>query len=117
MLEKHRVDLFGPRTPSKVNTNHTIGLVKAYLAIIRRMDNYSSMCNSMLKTFPAQQIIDEILKHLATVDSKDKDLLDLTLDPVIQLCNRYKAGTRGYVKRSVVDLINRYLRVEAMFQV
>ena len=87
-----------------------------YLAIIRRMDNYSSMCNSMLKTFPAQQIIDEILKHLVTVDSKNKDLLDLTLDPVIQLCNRYKAGTRGYVKRSVVDLINRYLRVEAMFQ-
>ena len=91
--------------------------MKAYLAIIRRMDNYSSMCNSMLKTFPAQQIIDEILKHLVTVDSKNKDLLDLTLDPVIQLCNRYKAGTRGYVKRSVVDLINRYLRVEAMFQV
>ena len=40
-----------------------------------------------------------------------------TLEPIIELCGRYKAGIRGHVKQSVVNIINKYLEVEKMFQV
>ena len=85
--------------------------------IMRLMDNYEKSCSSIFVQFPAQKIEEEVLHHLAGVPAKDKELVESTLEPIIELCGRYKAGTRGHVKQSVVNIINKYLEVEKMFQV
>ena len=85
--------------------------------IMRLMDNYEKSFSSIFVQFPGQKITEEVLNHLAGVPAKDKELVELTLEPIIELCGRYKAGIRGHVKQSVVNIINKYLEVEKMFQV
>ena len=43
--------------------------------------------------------------------------MEIPLEPIMELCGRYKNGIRGHVKRSVVNIINKYLEVEKLFQV
>ena len=45
--------------------------------------------------------------YLACVDPKDKDMVELTLQPLIELCSRYKNGVKGQMISAVSALINR----------
>ena len=85
--------------------------------VIKLLAAYEQNITSVLAQFPSQKITAEILGHLATVNAKEKEMVELTLEPIMEVCSRYKAGVRGQMKRAVVHLINKYLSVEKMFQV
>ncbi len=40
-----------------------------------------------------------------------------TLEPLMELCTRYKSGIRGQMKKAVCELVEQYLSVEKLFQV
>ena len=39
------------------------------------------------------------------IDSKERDLNELTLEPIIELCTRYRGGLRGHMKNAICDMI------------
>ncbi|TRY78898.1 hypothetical protein TCAL_01701 [Tigriopus californicus] len=85
--------------------------------IIKALSMYEQNITSVLAQFPAQKITTELTAYLSSVDPKDKDIVELTIQPIIELCNRYKHGVKGQMKHTVCDLIQRYLDVEKLFQV
>ena len=90
---------------------------KVEKSIIRMLTNYEHNITSVLTQFPAQRITAELMGYLACVDPKDKDMVELTLQPLIELCSRYKNGVKGQMISAVSALITRYLEVEKLFQV
>ena len=44
-------------------------------------------------------------------------LMQQTLEPLMELCTRYKSGIRGQMKKAVCELVEQYLSVEKLFQV
>merc|ERR1712020_424749 len=86
-------------------------------SIIKSLAAYEQNITSVLAQFPSQKINADIMAYLSTVTIKEKDLVELTLQPIMELCSRYKSGVRGQMKTAVVHLINKYLEVEKLFQV
>ncbi|KAM9195095.1 acetyl-CoA carboxylase 2 isoform 4-T4 [Dugong dugon] len=55
--------------------------------------------------------------HAATLQRKaDREVFFMNTQSIVQLVQRYRSGTRGYMKAVVLDLLRRYLRVEHHFQ-
>jgi hypothetical protein len=71
----------------------------------------------VLIQFPAQRITALLLAYLSNLHPREKDMADLTLEPIMDLCTRYKSGIRGQMKKAVCELIEQYLSVEKLFQV
>ena len=85
-------------------------------AIYKLLDEYNHNITSVLSRFPTQKITAELTAFLASVDAKEKDLVDPTIEPIFELCNRYKHGVKGQITSAVGALIEQYLQVEMKFQ-
>ncbi|GAB1290027.1 Acetyl-CoA carboxylase 2 [Apodemus speciosus] len=88
-------------------------------AVRRVMAQYASNITSVLCQFPSQQCwIATILDcHAATLQRKsDREVFFMNTQSIVQLVQRYRSGTRGYMKTVVLDLLRRYLNVEHHFQ-
>lgn len=85
--------------------------------IARALSSYEQNITSVLAQFPAQRINNVILDYLASIDVRERDMSELTLEPVMELCANYRGGVRGHMKVAIRDLIKRYVDVERYFQV
>ncbi|EPY87349.1 acetyl-CoA carboxylase 2 [Camelus ferus] len=100
-------------------------------AVRRVMAQYASNITSVLCQFPSQQVralqpappgsplpIATILDcHAATLQRKaDREVFFMNTQSIVQLVQRYRSGTRGYMKAVVLDLLRKYLLVEHHFQ-
>nr|XP_001496980.2 acetyl-CoA carboxylase 2 isoform X1 [Equus caballus]XP_023502743.1 acetyl-CoA carboxylase 2 isoform X1 [Equus caballus]XP_023502744.1 acetyl-CoA carboxylase 2 isoform X1 [Equus caballus] len=86
--------------------------------LVRRvMAQYASNITSVLCQFPSQQIATILDCHAATLQRKaDREVFFMNTQSIVQLIQRYRSGTRGYMKTVVLDLLRRYLNVEHHFQ-
>ena len=91
--------------------------VKLEKEIVRALSNYEQNLTSVLAQFPAQKINNAILDYLSHIDSRERDIVELTLEPMLELCARYRGGVRGHMKMAVCDMIKRYTDVERQFQI
>ena len=89
----------------------------------------------MIAQFPAQKITAEIDKLNSTMPTADKDIFEMTISPVVNVCRKYRHGVRGenfleyiilslkmvfckgMLKSQVQHLLQKYLEVEQHFQV
>ncbi|KAG8521239.1 Acetyl-CoA carboxylase 2 [Galemys pyrenaicus] len=86
-------------------------------AVRRVMAQYASNITSVLCQFPSQQIATILDCHAATLQRKaDREAFFMNTQSIVQLVQRYRSGTRGYMKAVVLDLLRRYLHVEHHFQ-
>ncbi|XP_025789381.1 acetyl-CoA carboxylase 2 [Puma concolor] len=86
-------------------------------SVRRVMAQYASNITSVLCQFPSQQIATILDCHAATLQRKaDREVFFMNTQSIVQLVQRYRSGTRGYMKAVVLDLLRRYLRVEHHFQ-
>ncbi len=90
---------------------------KVERSILRSLSNYEQNITSVLAQFPAQRISAELLGYLSSVSAKEKDMAELTIQPLMELCNVYKNGVKGQMKTAVCELVEAYLDVEKLFQV
>ena len=49
----------------------------------------------MIAQFPAQKITNEIDKLNSTMPSADRDMFEMTISPVVNVCAKYRNGVRG----------------------
>lgn len=77
---------------------------------------YGSNVTSMLAQFPSQEIASAIDSHAAALQKKDRDVFFVTTQGLVQLCQRYKKGSRGRMTQVVQELLKNYLHVETQFQ-
>lgn len=54
--------------------------------------------------------------HAASLQKKDRDVFFVTTQGLVQLCQRYKKGSRGRMTQVVQELLKHYLQVETQFQ-
>ena len=94
------------RIPYKVEKN-----------ILRYLTSYEQNITSVLAQFPAQRISAELLGYLSGVGQKEKDIAELTVQPLMELCSVYKNGVKGQMRKAVCELLEAYLDVERLFQV
>ncbi|XP_053725576.1 acetyl-CoA carboxylase isoform X1 [Synchiropus splendidus] len=81
------------------------------------MAQYASNITSVLCQFPSQRIANILDSHAATLQRKaDREVFFINTQSIVQLVQRYRSGIRGYMKSVVLDLLKRYLQVEAQFQ-
>ncbi|XP_047552330.1 acetyl-CoA carboxylase 2 isoform X3 [Lutra lutra] len=86
-------------------------------SVRRVMAQYASNITSVLCQFPSQQIATILDCHAATLQRKaEREVFFMNTQSIVQLVQRYRSGTRGYMKAVVLDLLRRYLRVEHHFQ-
>ncbi|KAM9055974.1 acetyl-CoA carboxylase 2 isoform 6-T6 [Megaptera novaeangliae] len=86
-------------------------------AVRRVMAQYASNITSVLCQFPSQQIATILDCHAATLQRKaDREVFFMNTQSIVQLVQKYRSGTRGYMKAVVLDLLRRYLLVEHHFQ-
>jgi len=85
--------------------------------IQRALSNYEQNLTSVLSQFPAQKINNAILDYLSKIDPRERDIVELTLEPIVELCSRYRGGARGHMKMAIVQMIRRYTDVEKQFQI
>lgn len=85
--------------------------------IARALANYEQNITSVIATFPAQRITAEIDKMNARLPPTEKDIFEMTISPVLEVCTKYKHGVRGMLRSQAQLLISRYLEVEKHFQV
>uniref|UniRef100_A0A8C2VCF5 acetyl-CoA carboxylase n=1 Tax=Chinchilla lanigera TaxID=34839 RepID=A0A8C2VCF5_CHILA len=86
-------------------------------AVRRVMAQYASNITSVLCQFPSQQIATILDCHAATLQRKaDREVFFMNTQSIVQLVQRYRSGTRGYLKAVVLDLLRKYLQVEHHFQ-
>ena len=50
---------------------------------------------SVIAKFPAQKIETEIDKLNSTMPASDKDIYEMTISPVVNVCRKYRHGVRG----------------------
>ena len=50
---------------------------------------------SVIAQFPAQKITAEIDKLNASMPTADKDIFEMTIAPVVNVCRKYRHGVRG----------------------
>jgi acetyl-CoA carboxylase/biotin carboxylase 1 len=84
--------------------------------IVRNLTSYDQNITSVLAMFPAQKINNAILDFLSSIDTRERDIVELTLEPILELCSRYRAGVRGHMKLAICEMIKRYTDVEKQFQ-
>ncbi|XP_042208168.1 acetyl-CoA carboxylase-like [Homarus americanus] len=77
---------------------------------------YGSNVTSMLAQFPSQEIASAVDSHAASLQKKDRDVFFVTTQVLVQLCQRYKKGSRGRMTQVVQELLKHYLQVETQFQ-
>ncbi|MPC07509.1 Acetyl-CoA carboxylase [Portunus trituberculatus] len=77
---------------------------------------YGSNVTSMLAQFPSQEIASAVDSHAASLQKKDRDVFFVTTQGLVQLCQRYKKGSRGRMTQVVLELLKHYLQVETQFQ-
>ncbi|KAA0203267.1 hypothetical protein HAZT_HAZT011829, partial [Hyalella azteca] len=75
------------------------------------MSLYARNVTSILAQFPSQEIALVIDSHAATLQKKDRDVFFMTTQGLVQLCQRYKKGTRGRMMSVVQDILKQYLNV------
>ncbi|XP_015253885.1 PREDICTED: acetyl-CoA carboxylase-like isoform X2 [Cyprinodon variegatus] len=81
------------------------------------MAQYASNITSVLCQFPSQMIANILDSHAATLQRKaDREVFFMNTQSIVQLVQRYRSGTRGYMKSVVLDLLKHYLQVEMQFQ-
>ncbi|XP_037633326.1 acetyl-CoA carboxylase isoform X2 [Sebastes umbrosus] len=81
------------------------------------MAQYASNITSVLCQFPSQRIANILDSHAATLQRKaDREVFFMNTQSIVQLVQRYRSGTRGYMKSVVLDLLKRYLQIEMQFQ-
>ncbi len=85
--------------------------------IMRALSNYEQNLTSVLAQFPAQKINNAILDYLSRIDPRERDIVELTLEPIVDLCSRYREGIRGHMKMAICQMISRYTDVERQFQI
>ncbi|XP_043827164.1 acetyl-CoA carboxylase 2 isoform X2 [Dromiciops gliroides] len=86
-------------------------------AVRKVMAQYASNITSVLCQFPSQQIANILDSHAATLQRKaDREVFFMNTQSIVQLVQRYRSGTRGYMKTVVLDLLRKYLQVEHHFQ-
>ncbi|XP_019657379.1 acetyl-CoA carboxylase 2 isoform X2 [Ailuropoda melanoleuca] len=86
-------------------------------SVRRVMAQYAGNITSVLCQFPSQQIATILDCHAATLQRKaEREVFFMNTQSIVQLVQRYRSGTRGYMKAVVLDLLRRYLRVEHHFQ-
>nr|XP_035941869.1 LOW QUALITY PROTEIN: acetyl-CoA carboxylase 2 [Halichoerus grypus] len=86
-------------------------------SVRRVMAQCASNITSVLCQFPSQQIATILDCHAATLQRKaEREVFFMNTQSIVQLVQRYRSGTRGYMKAVVLDLLRRYLRVENHFQ-
>ena len=51
------------------------------------------------------------------LNHRERDIVELTLEPIVELCSRYRGGARGHMKMAIVQMIRRYTDVEKQFQI
>ncbi|XP_041504337.1 acetyl-CoA carboxylase 2 isoform X3 [Microtus oregoni] len=86
-------------------------------AVRRVMAQYASNITSVLCQFPSQQIATILDCHAATLQRKaEREVFFMNTQSIVQLVQRYRSGTRGYMKTVVLDLLRKYLNVEHHFQ-
>ena len=56
--------------------------------IVRALSNYEQNLTSVLAQFPAQKINNAILDYLSKIDPRERDIVELTLEPIVELCSR-----------------------------
>nr|APH81346.1 ACC [Paracyclopina nana] len=85
--------------------------------IVKALSSYEQNITSVLAQFPAQKINNAILDYLSRIDTRERDIVELTLEPIMELCSRYRGGARGHMKMAICDIIKRYTDVEKQFQI
>ncbi|XP_039771055.1 acetyl-CoA carboxylase 2 isoform X2 [Ornithorhynchus anatinus] len=81
------------------------------------MAQYASNITSVLCQFPSQQIANVLDCHAATLQRKaDREVFFMNTQSIVQLVQRYRSGTRGYMTAVVLELLRKYLQVEHNFQ-
>ncbi|XP_076067982.1 acetyl-CoA carboxylase isoform X2 [Oratosquilla oratoria] len=84
--------------------------------IRKYMNIYASNVTSMLAQFPSQEIASAVDSHAASLQKKDRDVFFITTQGLVQLCQRYKKGSRGRMTQVIQELLKHYLSVETQFQ-
>ena len=85
--------------------------------IAKSLKNYEQNITSVIAQFPSQRITNEIDKINARLAAGDRDIFEMTITPVIEVCKKYRHGVRGMLKAQTHHLISKYLEVETYFQV
>ena len=57
--------------------------------IQRALSNYEQNLTSVMAQFPAQKINNAILDYLSKIETRERDIVELTLEPIMELCSRY----------------------------
>jgi len=85
--------------------------------IARTLTSYEHNITSVIAQFPAQRILAEIDRLNARLGDADKDIFEMTVSPVVEVCRKYRHGVRGMLKAQAHHLLAKYLEVEQHFQV
>ena len=85
--------------------------------ITRVLTSYEQNITSVIAQFPAQRITTEIDKLNARLSIADRELFDMTVAPVVEVCRKYRHGVRGKLKAEVHKFLASYIEVEDHFQV
>jgi hypothetical protein len=72
--------------------------------IQRALSNYEQNLTSVLSQFPAQKINNAILDYLSKIDPRERDIVELTLEPIVELCSRYRGGNFRFLSISTTLL-------------
>ena len=59
------------------------------------MFSFDLSLSSVIAQFPAQKITAEIDKLNSTMPASDKDIFEMTISPVVNVCRKYRHGVRG----------------------
>jgi len=84
--------------------------------ITRCLTSYEQNITSVIAQFPAQKITTEIDKLNSRLPPADKEIFEMTIEPVVEVCRKYRHGVRGMLKSQVHHLLAKYLEVEQHFQ-
>jgi len=85
--------------------------------IDRCLTSYEHNITSVIAQFPAQKITAEIDKFNSRLPAADKEIFEMTISPVVEVCRKYRHGVRGMLKSQVNHLLAKYLEAEQHFQV
>jgi len=114
--------LHDPRLPLD-NMNDVMSSIRGRLPtelerlIAKTLKNYEQNITSVIAQFPAQRITNEIDRLNARLPTAERDMFEMTISPVIEVCKKYRHGVRGMLKSQTHYLVSRYLDVESHFQV
>jgi biotin carboxylase len=81
------------------------------------LGRYANNLTSVFCQFPSQQISNIINRHAVSLKKRSEhDQFFMNTNPVMQLVQKYRHGTRGRMRSVIITLLNEYHRVEEIFQ-